>query len=272
MKLAVCLLAVLSITTTFAAPFTFNNGTPDGRLGAASRPDGGGSRPEIESADDFIIGTPVSLTGATFTGLLTGTPPANVTDVVVEIYRVFPLDSTVPPSGRVPTRTNSPSDIAFESRDASLAELSYTLTVGAPTFTAANSILNGINPSPNQTTLGEGPVTGEQVTFNVTFTSPISLPPDHYFFVAQVATTGGEFFWLSSPRPSTTNGLNPDLQAWIRNSNLDPDWLRMGTDIIGGTNTFNLAFTLTGETVPEPASAWLIGAGLLAVGLRLRRK
>jgi hypothetical protein len=43
------------------------------------------------------------------------------------------------------------------------------------------------------------------------------------------------------------------LQAWIRNSNLAPDWLRIGTDIIDGAPTpptFNMAFSLTGETVP----------------------
>ena len=44
-----------------------------------------------------------------------------------------------------------------------------------------------------------------------------------------------------------------DLQAWIRNSNLAPDWLRIGTDIIGGATppTFNMTFSLTGETIPE---------------------
>jgi hypothetical protein len=44
-----------------------------------------------------------------------------------------------------------------------------------------------------------------------------------------------------------------DLQAWIRNSNLNPDWLRIGTDIIGGATppTFNMAFSLTGDTVPQ---------------------
>src|SRR5262249_18832454 len=44
-----------------------------------------------------------------------------------------------------------------------------------------------------------------------------------------------------------------DLQAWIRNSNLAPDWLRIGTDIIDGPTppTFNMAFSLSGETVPE---------------------
>ena len=47
--------------------------------------------------------------------------------------------------------------------------------------------------------------------------------------------------------PNTT-----DLQAWIRNSNLKPDWLRIGTDMIDGNpaQTFNMTFSLTGDTVP----------------------
>jgi hypothetical protein len=66
--------------------------------------------------------------------------------------------------------------------------------------------------------------------------------------------TSGDFLYLSGPRPIPGLPLSPDLQAWIRNSNLAPDWLRIGTDIIdgGGTPpTFNMAFSLTGESVPE---------------------
>jgi len=45
----------------------------------------------IESADDFVLTGPTSITSATFTGLLTGgTTPANIGEVRVEIYRVFP--------------------------------------------------------------------------------------------------------------------------------------------------------------------------------------
>jgi len=47
-----------------------------------------------------------------------------------------------------------------------------------------------------------------------------------------------------------------DLQAWIRNSDLNPDWLRIGTDIIGGTpvQTFNMALSLSGEATPAAAT------------------
>src|SRR5436190_13010663 len=48
--------------------------------------------------------------------------------------------------------------------------------------------------------------------------------------------------------------------------NLASDWLRVGTDIVGGTTppTFNAAFSLTG-IVPEPATWWLVGLGMLMV-------
>jgi hypothetical protein len=47
-------------------------------------------------------------------------------------------------------------------------------------------------------TNGNGPITGAEVQFNVTFVSPFGLPSDHYFFVPQVEVTGGTFLWLSA--------------------------------------------------------------------------
>ena len=123
--------------------------------------------------------------------------------------------------------------------------------------------------------------------FNVTFTTPFTLPADHYFFVPQVqVTTGGDFLWLSAPRPIVAPGTPfppgfTDLQEWTRDdispNNLAPDWLRVGTDIVGGTPapTFNAAFSLSGSVVPEP-STWammLLGfAGLGFAGYRHARK
>ena len=55
---------------------------------------------------------------------------------------------------------------------------------------------------------------------------------------------------------------------------LDPDWLRIGTDIVGGTTppTINAAFTLAGETIPEPSTLLLIGAAMVGLGLLRSRR
>jgi hypothetical protein len=245
----------------------FSTGNPDGLIAAASRPLTGGKL-EIESADDFILSAPANIQSATFTGLLVGATPADITQVVVEIYRVFSNDSDVgrtsgPPTfstSQVPTRVNSPSDVEFVSRDSALSTLTFTTSLLIPDFTANNSVQNGgIHPIPNQTTGGNGPVVGMEVLFSVTFATPFSLPAGHYFFVPQVAVSppGGDFYWLSAPKPIVAPGIpfSPDLQSWIRDQNLAPDWLRIGTDIVGGTTapTFNAAFSLS-EEPPTPAA------------------
>ena len=108
------------------------------------------------------------------------------------------------------------------------------------------------------------------------FGTAFTLPADHYFFVPQVELTGASdnFYWLSSAKPDCVamgTPFTPDLQAWTRNENLDPDWLRVGTDIVGGATppTFNGAFTLNGtrggrDVVPLPGAGWWSGLVLLA--------
>jgi hypothetical protein len=155
---------------------------------------------------------------------------------------------------QVPTRTNSPADVEFADRAPSNGNLSNTATILAATFGASNSVLNGIHPKPNRTTGGEGPVSGEEVEFSVSFATPLDMPAGHYFFVPQVQLSSGNFFWLSGPRPIASPAgtpFTPDLQAWIRNASLDPDWLRVGTDIVGGSTppTFNGSFALHGNAV-----------------------
>lgn len=261
----------------FAQDFGFSTGNPDGKIATASRPDSAG-KAEIESADDFVISVPTQLTHATFTGLLTGGAAlADVNDVRVEIYRVFPNDSTNPPDAKVPTRVNSPSDVALTDRDSAVGNMHFTSSMLSSSFTASNSVLNGINPLPNQKTLGEGPVTGIESLFDVSFDVPIDLPADHYFFIPQVEVTGpdGEFMWLSAPKPIVGPGtpFTPDLQSWIRNSDLDPDWLRIGTDITG-QGPFNGAFSLTGSTsaIPEPSTLMLFVSALPMLAMRHRKR
>src|SRR4051794_26419751 len=112
-----CLVASIPMANAAnaATAFDFSTNGPDGLMGMASRPASTGSI-ETEAADDFVLDKQTSLTSGTFTGLLpTGAPISSIRRVVVEIYRVFPKDSQDPPSGVVPTRVNSPSDVAFAS-------------------------------------------------------------------------------------------------------------------------------------------------------------
>jgi hypothetical protein len=158
LAISAALIGLLPAAPAIADTTFFSTGAPDGKIATASRPASAGKF-EIESADDFVLTHSTSITDATFTGLIPiGASP---TKVVVEIYRVFPKDSG-PPSGNVPTRVNSPSDMALEERDVSKT---FSTTVLNPSFPAANSVKPGpgtINPQPNQTTHGNGPVTGER--------------------------------------------------------------------------------------------------------------
>ena len=162
---------------------------------------------------------------------------------------------------------NSPSDVAFDSRDSSASDLAFTTNILADSFSAGNSVQNGINKFPNQTTLGEGPVTGQEVAISTSLSGPFTLDAGHYFLVPQVllSSASPEFYWLSAPKPIVPPGtsFSPDLQTWIRNENLQPDWLRVGTDIEGLGRTFNASFTITGQVVPEPSSLVLSSIGLL---------
>jgi len=273
-----CVLCLASLAVT-ATPFSFDTGSVTNSIGMASRPDSAG-KIEIEAADDFVTtASQTMITSATFTGLLTGgATVANIGEVVVEIYRVFPNLSDVgrtsgPPvfsTTQVPTRVNSPSDVELDGRDSSvMGDLSFTTAVVSNSFTALNSVLNGIKPM----TGGEGAITGQEVTFTVNFTKPFNLPADHYFFVPQVqiTTASGQFFWLSGTRPVAFPPGTTDLQAWMRNENLDPDWLRVGTDIVGA-GTFNGAFSVTGDAVPEPSTVFLaLLGGTALMLLRVRR-
>jgi hypothetical protein len=286
---AICLSSLVAVIPANADVFSFNTGAVTNLMASASRPDSAGKF-EIESADDFVTTAPQTLiTSATFTGLLTGgATTANIGSVTVQIYRVFPNDSNVartsgPPTfstPQVPTRVNSPSDVELVDRSTISGNLSFTTLVLSPTFMALNSVQpGGIHPMPGQTTLGNGPITGQEVEFNISLLTPFDLTPGHYFFVPQVdvTTASGEFFWLSGTRPLPPGTFPPgvtDLQSWTRDAMLDPDWLRIGTDIVG-TGTFNAAFSVTGVATPLPGALPLFATGLGVLGLlgwRRKRK
>src|ERR1041385_3896180 len=109
------------------------------------------------------------------------------------MYHVFSLDTVFPLSGNVPTRTNSPSDFEIDSatRDSANGSLAFSATILNSSFSASNSVVNGINKHPNERTNGEGPVTGQEVKITVRFNPPISLATNHYFFRPEVLLTGG---------------------------------------------------------------------------------
>jgi hypothetical protein len=257
--------------------FFFSTGSPDGKIATLSRIASTG-KVETETADDFVTTAPTQITNATFTGLLVGgATTANVRNVEIELYHVFPRDSVNPPlPGHVNTRVNSPSDNNFAAADGLLGQLSFTTTVLNSSFMAANSVVNNINAAPNQFTGGEGAVTGLEVQFNVTFNTPFSLGPDHVFFRPEVDLgSAGDFLWLSAPKPIVPPGtpFDPDLQTWTRTDGLvglSPDWSRIGTDITH-QGPFNASFSLSGTVVspvPAPPAVILVGLGAGCVALR----
>jgi hypothetical protein len=258
--LAAFAMVVLSgIVSAQDTKFFVSTGNTDSKLGALTRRPTADKK-ETETADDFDLRQMTVITGASITGLLVpATVLSNITNVEVEMYHVFPIDS-VTASGNVPSRANSPSDveIASATRDASLGTLRFTSTLLDHNFLVKSTVINGINKKPLNLTHGEGPATGVEVRIDITFTAPILLPAGHYFFRPEVQVADGNFLYLSAPRPILAPGtaIAGDLQAWIRNSDLAPDWLRIGTDIIAdpATPTFEMTFSLTGTTIQDPGT------------------
>jgi len=243
---------LLVATSLWSADFSFTTGNPNGLMGAASRRASPGKL-ETETADDFTLDQTTVIRGATIVGLVpSGTQPQDIKEVEVEVYHVFPLDSANPPSGKVPARANSPSDVEIDTatRAGNSGTLTFSTNVLNANFGVGNTVVNNLTVA-TVPPGGEGSTAGEEVEIAITFTSPIILPAGHYFFRPEVLLTSGNFLYLSAPKVIPAP---KDLQAWIRNSNLAPDWLRIGTDIVGGgatAPTFNMTFSLAGETVPE---------------------
>jgi hypothetical protein len=244
--------------------FLFSTGLTDGRVATISEPPNAhNAQVEFESADDFVLGTETVIQHASFTGLLTGGATLNdVNNVFLTIYRVFPNDSDLTRKPAVPTRTNSPADNEIDNFDSAVGDIHFNARLLRTSFTAQNSVSDvaAIAVKPAAATVGgNGPATGEEVQFNVTFDATLDLPAGHYFFVPKIglndtAPAGADFLWLSAPRPIQSPGTPfpagaTDLQSWMRSTpGIAPDWLRIGQDIIGGT-TFNGTFSLSGYTV-----------------------
>jgi len=180
-----------------------STGNPDGQLGALSRRPSPGKL-ETETADDFILTETTVISSATVVGLIPlETPLANISNVEVEIYHVFPTDSANSPSGNVPSRMNSPADVEIDTatRNGGPGTLRFATTLLNANFLVLNTVVNGINKKPDNITHGEGQRSGEEVEIAITFTTPIVLPAGHYFFRPEVQVTGGDFLYLSAPRP-----------------------------------------------------------------------
>jgi hypothetical protein len=262
-------LGLLVATPLWSQDFSFTTGNPDGLMGAASRRASPGKL-ETETADDFTLDQTTVISRATIVGLVPpGTRPQDIKEVEVEVYHIFPLDSANPPSGKVPARANSPSDVEIDTatRAGNSGTLTFSTNVLNSNFNVGNTVVNNLTVA-TAPPGGEGSTAGEEVEITITFTSPIILPAGHYFFRPEVLLTSGDFLYLSAPKVIPAP---KDLQAWIRNSNLAPDWLRIGTDIVGGgaaAPTFNMTFSLTGETVPgagTPAVANCLGKTIAAL-------
>jgi hypothetical protein len=275
--------AGLAVTAALAASpagattvFDFSTGNPDHKLGALSQPAVAGGHAQTETADDFITTSETRLTSAGFTGLIPlAAKLSDIKNVEIEIYRVFPGDSNSTRTANVTTRTNSPGDheIAGDTRDGADGSLSFTTKLDDPAFTVGTTV-STVRGKPNEFTGGDGPLTGQEVSFGITFNDPLLLEAGHFFFRPEVELANGDFFWLSAPFPVATPGtpFAPDRQAWIRNDALAPDWTRIGADVTH-SGPVNMAFSLQGVAgVPEPSTWALMIGGFGVVGSALRRR
>src|SRR5204863_9725514 len=120
---------------------------------------------------------------ATIVGLATSRAlQQDIKAVEVEVYHIIPLDSAIPPSGKGPSRANSPSDVEIDT--ATRAGNSGTLTsspnVLNANFRVGNTVVNNLKIA-TAPPGGEGSTAGEEVEITITFTSPITLPAGHSF-------------------------------------------------------------------------------------------
>jgi hypothetical protein len=226
----------------WAPSFFFGSGAHDGRMAAALRP-GRADLEEIESAGDFTLTRETFTRQATLTGLLPpGAGSSDVTEVVVEIDRVFTDDAPIPSDEGAPAGNDLPSEAARAGRDGEVSDmagrLELELEAVADSLIAENSVLDGIHPLPEANMHGEGSVSREEVRFEVTFPKASGLPAGHPFFIPRWKLESGKFLRLPAPKPmvAPVTPLAPDPQDTIRNQSPALDWLRAGDDIVGGAS------------------------------------
>jgi hypothetical protein len=125
---------VTGLATPAAAvpvPFFSSTGNPDGLMAMGAH----GPNSQIEAADDFVTTAPTTITGATFTGLITsGVPLSNIGEVNIDLYHVFPIDSDTSRTPNVLSRVNSPADTEFDGRNSTTGTLVFTPGLLNPSF------------------------------------------------------------------------------------------------------------------------------------------
>lgn len=233
-----------------------------------------------ETADDFFflnsLAPQFEVEGIKVDGLFSD-PDAEITNVRVELYRSFPVDSDATRTTDI-VRLNGPADDAFAAFDSAEGSLSYSVK-DKGSFTVDSTITPG--SLTNLGAVGSG-LTGNLRQIDITLTDSILLdaaatPLDqanHYFLAATVETSQGDYYWLAGEQPPTTVG---DRQAWLRTEPFVPDWIRV-SDIINdepGTlaPAFNASFEVSGKPVPEPSTALgTLALGSIALGLSKLRK
>lgn len=262
---AIAGLELLNHSNALAATL-WNTLTPSSAQAFSSQSDG--SIPS-EAADDFFFLESFSprfqVEKIKVNGLLSD-PTADITDVTVELYQSFPLDSS---STRIPqtVRENGPADNEFARFNSEEGSLSFEVS-DKGSFTVANTI------TPAETLGAVGPgLTGNLREISIALTEPVVLSAaasstdqqNHFFLAATIGTSSGEYYWVTGQQPPVVMG---DRQAWLRTDSFAPDWIRV-SDVINNTPgtltpAFNASFKITGtpKPVPEPSS----GLGTLALG------